>query len=150
MRHKDLSGGSGKPKMLAYLHVVVSQRTRFGLNPSQVMKNQTWVPRSSLYQDQSPHKDLHKLESLAPVQMNGSINSKLAPRGRGENTTQKLKNTTQTCFKESTQELGDLVLGLLRDVSWMRRIKAVALRCSRVSVLHITRLGAVPLYSPNH
>jgi hypothetical protein len=37
-RHKDLSRGSAKPEMLAYLHVVVSQRTRVALNPSQVIQ----------------------------------------------------------------------------------------------------------------
>jgi hypothetical protein len=33
-----LSRGSAKPKMLAYIHVVVSQRTMVTLNPSQVIQ----------------------------------------------------------------------------------------------------------------
>jgi hypothetical protein len=37
-RHRDLSRGSAKPEMLAYLHVVVSQRTRVALDPSQVIQ----------------------------------------------------------------------------------------------------------------
>jgi hypothetical protein len=67
--------------------------------------------------------------------------------GEERNTTQKLKNTAQECntntlqrtntrtphknatrtrFKESTQELADLALKLLRDVSRMCRIEATA------------------------
>jgi flagellar biosynthesis/type III secretory pathway protein FliH len=70
------------------------------------------------------------------------------------NETQKLKNTTQerntNMLNESTQELADLALRLLRDVSQMRRIEAAALWCSRVSVLLVTRSRAPPLHSPNH
>jgi hypothetical protein len=59
------------------------------------------------------------------------------------------KNATRTHFEESTQEFIDLALGLLRDVSRMRRIEVVARWCFRVSVLHVTRSRAPPLYIPN-
>jgi hypothetical protein len=52
--------------------------------PPKWSKDQNWVPWSSLYQNQFPCKDLHKLDSLASVQMNESIYSELAPRVRGE------------------------------------------------------------------
>jgi hypothetical protein len=58
------------------------------------------------------------------------------------------KNTTRTCFEESTQKLVDLALGLLWDVSLMRSIEAVALWCSRVLVVCLTRLGRLLYIAP--
>jgi hypothetical protein len=130
-RHKDLSRGSAKPEMLAYLHVVVSQRTRVALNPSQVIQRSNLSATVFLIWSSISSQRPPQLESFAPVQMNGSINSKLALRGRGEkHNTNAQEHHTRTQHKRASKnrhKFVDLALGLHQDVSQMRRNVAVAL-----------------------
>jgi hypothetical protein len=153
--HKDLSYGSAKPEMLAYLHIVVSQWTRVALNLSQVIQRSNLSDKvfliSRSISSQGSTQDGVSCTRSNVWEYQLQISTKWERRETQHKSSRTpRKNTIRTRFKELTQELADLALGLLRDVSWMRRIEAVALWCSRVSILRVTRSGAPPLYSPNH
>jgi hypothetical protein len=94
-RQSGLSRGSAKSNT-CLLHVVVSQRTRVALNPSQAVQRPTWIPLCfALFHYIPLARNLHNLEPLA-LTIWCSLRSTEVRMGWATHTRHKIRAQTRT------------------------------------------------------
>jgi hypothetical protein len=101
-RHGDLSRSSAKYNT-CLLHVVASQWTRVALNPFQVIKWSTWIPRCFSFLYFLPLRGISTTWSISPLQL--MITKKHGSKGGKSNThkTQNKSTITHTSHNLSSQ-----------------------------------------------